>query len=109
MTYKNIISIKNCILATRIPQRPTNLLEEIVCDADLYHFGTDDFPFQDQLMRREAEALNRVHIDQHEWHKGTIMLLENHHYHTAYCKELLNNKKKQNLEKLLTKEGRAPG
>jgi hypothetical protein len=98
-------AVKNCIIATRIPQRPANLLEEIVCDADLYHFGTDDFPFQDKLMRKEAEALNHLHIDKDEWRKGTIMLLENHHYHTKYCKELLNKKKKQNLEKLMKKAG----
>ena len=96
-------AIKNCILSTKIPQSPTNLLEEIVCDADLYHFGNDDFPFQDKLMRKEAEALNHLHIDKDEWHKGTIMLLENHHFHTKYCNELLNKKKKKNLEKLKKK------
>jgi predicted metal-dependent HD superfamily phosphohydrolase len=99
------IAIKHCILATRIPQSPTNLLEEIVCDADLYHFGTDDFLFQDKLMRKETEALHHLHIDKEEWHKGTILLLENHHYHTKYCTDLLNKKKKQNLEKLKKKTG----
>ena len=96
-------AVRNCILSTKIPQRPTTLLEKIVCDADLYHFGTDDFPFHDKLMRKEAEALHHVHINKDEWNKGTLMLLENHHYHTKYCKDLLNKRKKRNLQKLKSK------
>ncbi len=37
----DIDAVKGCILATKIPQDPHNLLEEIVCDADLFHLGTD--------------------------------------------------------------------
>src|SRR5689334_15379659 len=29
-----------CINATRMPQNPTNELERILCDADLFHLGT---------------------------------------------------------------------
>lgn len=32
-----IDAVKNCILATKLPQWPNNLLEEIICDADLFH------------------------------------------------------------------------
>src|ERR1044071_9306946 len=38
-----INDIKKCILATRIPQTPVSLVEEIVCDADLFNFGTSSF------------------------------------------------------------------
>src|SRR5689334_15027118 len=30
-------SVKHCILATRMPQQPNGLLEQIICDADLFH------------------------------------------------------------------------
>jgi predicted metal-dependent HD superfamily phosphohydrolase len=96
-------AIKSCILATKIPQSPTSLLEEIVCDADLYHLGTADFLFHDKLMRKETEALYHLQPDKKEWYKGTVLLLEKHHYHTKYCNDLLNKKKKQNLEKLKKK------
>jgi predicted metal-dependent HD superfamily phosphohydrolase len=102
------IEVKNCILATRIPQTPNNLLEEIVCDADLYHLGTDDFPARDKLMRKETEAIHHLHIDKDRWHQGTIQLMEDHHYHTRYCKDLLNKTKKQNLEKLKKKTDDEP-
>lgn len=31
-------SVTGCILATKIPQQPSLLIEKIICDADLYHF-----------------------------------------------------------------------
>ena len=32
-----IAGIKGCITATKMPQSPKNLMEEIVADADLFH------------------------------------------------------------------------
>ena len=34
-----IAAVKQCILATKYPQKPTNQLEAIICDADLFHLG----------------------------------------------------------------------
>jgi predicted metal-dependent HD superfamily phosphohydrolase len=104
---KDIIeAVNGCILATKVPQSPDNLLEEIVCDADLFHFGTDEFQEENKLMRRETEELYHIQINKVEWQHSTIELLENHHYHTDYCKDLLGKKKKQNLEKLKEKAGK---
>lgn len=98
-----ITQVKNCILATKPPQSPKNLLEEIVCDADLYHLGSDWFTVRNKLMRREAEA-SGVEVDKNEWRRETIKLLENHRYHTSYCRELLGKKKQENLDALKQKE-----
>ncbi len=38
-----IESICGMIMATKIPQTPHNLLEKIICDADLDYLGRDDF------------------------------------------------------------------
>ncbi|MBU3661934.1 MAG: HD domain-containing protein, partial [Bacteroidetes bacterium] len=40
---KEIEQICGMIMATKIPQTPTNLLEQIICDADLDYLGRDDF------------------------------------------------------------------
>ncbi len=40
---EQINRICGMIMATRIPQAPHNLLEEIICDADLDYLGRDDF------------------------------------------------------------------
>jgi predicted metal-dependent HD superfamily phosphohydrolase len=105
VTEDIIQTISGCVLATRLPQDPKNRLEEIVCDADLFHLGTDDFPENNKLMRKEAEAKKGADISKDEWRNGTIRLLEMHHYYTDYCQLLLNDKKKANLEKLKRKAG----
>jgi hypothetical protein len=101
---EDIQAVKNCILATRMPQSPANLLEQIVCDADLYHFGTDQFPDNNKLMRREMELRKGQPIPGSEWRRNTIRLFESHHYFTDYARLLLADQKNAHLEKLKAKE-----
>jgi predicted metal-dependent HD superfamily phosphohydrolase len=99
-----IDSIRKCVLATQLPQRAVTLVEQIVCDADLYHLGTEEFSDRNKLMRKEAEAVRHRKISKDEWRKGTIRFLESHHYYTDYCRLLLNEKQQENLGKLKAKE-----
>ncbi|PZR25256.1 MAG: phosphohydrolase [Citrobacter freundii] len=99
-----IYAVENCIMATCLPQSPKNLLEQIVCDADLFHLGTDEFPEQNRKMRKEAEWRQNRKISKHEWRQGTIKLFESHHFQTDYGRTLLNETKKENLQKLKDKE-----
>lgn len=99
-----IAEVKGCILATQMPQNPKTLLEQIVCDADLFHLGTDDFPDRNKLMRKECELALHREIDKKEWRASTIKLLQTHQYHTDYCRLLLNDKKQENLDRLLKKD-----
>ncbi|MEO6732630.1 MAG: Pycsar system effector family protein [Ferruginibacter sp.] len=99
-----IAAIKNCIMATKVPQHPNSLVEEIVCDADLFHLGTDDFGKHNKQMRNECEATKNIQISKDDWRKSTIRFLQSHQYHTDYCRALLNGKKQENLKKLLKKE-----
>ena len=92
--------VLSCIMATKMPQHPENLLEEIVCDADLYHLGSDSFKDRSKLMRKEVEAFYDKKIDKTQWWLKTIGLFEAHHYHTAYVQELLGEKKAANLIEL---------
>lgn len=96
-----VTAIDLCILATKMPQRPNNLLEEILCDADLYHLGTDAFLKIDQLVREEA-GMRGLHID--HWDQGTIRLMLAHHYHTSYCQEKLTAVKEKNLISLMKRQ-----
>jgi len=100
---ETVQAVVNCILATRVPQSPKNKLEEIVCDADLFHLGTDDFTENNRRMRKETETRKGVKISKDEWRKGTILLFEMHHYFTDYCQLLLNDKKQENFERLQAK------
>jgi predicted metal-dependent HD superfamily phosphohydrolase len=98
-----INAVTNCILATKLPQLPNNLLEQIVCDADLFHFGTDEFGERNKLMRKEYISVSGKEVSKEDWRKKTIQLLESHHYFTDYCQLLLNGKKQENLEQLKKK------
>ena len=100
---ETIDAIRKCILATKMPQTPKSLFAEIVCDADLFHLGTDEFTERSKLIRKEYEAVNNTKMNKDEWRKKSIELLESHHYFTDYCQLLLNEKKKENLEKLKRK------
>lgn len=101
-----IDQISGCILATKMPQNPLNLLQQIVCDADLFHLGSESFKEKSKLIRKEVEAFCHKEIDKNEWRAKTIALFKNHHYHTDYCKNLLNDRKAKNLaemeDKLIT-------
>jgi predicted metal-dependent HD superfamily phosphohydrolase len=96
-------TIKGCILATKLPQNPHNLLEEIVCDADLWHLGISDFGELSKRMRKEMEEMNHKKIDKEEWRNQTINLFESHKYHTDYARMLLDDQKQKNLRKLKEK------
>ncbi|WP_229253922.1 Pycsar system effector family protein [Dyadobacter sp. NIV53] len=99
-----ILEIRGCILATVVPQKPQNILQQIVCDADLFHFGTKEFPERNKLMRKESEQRLGQKIDKSKWRKSTIELLESHIFQTDYCIELLSAQKAKNLEKLKLKD-----
>jgi HD superfamily phosphodiesterase len=89
-----ITAIDHCILATKMPQRPHTLIEEILCDADLYHLGTEAFMTIDKLVKEESK-LRGLPVD--TWDQGTIKLMLAHHFHTTYCREKLTPGKEKNL------------
>jgi HD superfamily phosphodiesterase len=93
-----VTAIDHCILATKIPQRPHSLTEEILCDADLYHLGTEVFRIVDKLVKEETLLRG---IDVSNWEQGTLKLMQSHHFHTAYCQDKLNAGKQENLLMLL--------
>ncbi len=100
---KVIDQVSGCILATKMPQNPVGLLQQIVCDADLYHLGSDNFKQRNKLMRKEAQAFCNTEIDRNVWRAKTIALFKNHHYHTDFCQKILNDKKAQNLAEMENK------
>lgn len=102
-----IQKIEACILSTQIPQNPKNLLEQIICDADLFHFGTSAFTERNKLMHVEAEKETGLKIDKNFWRSGSIRLLEEHKYHTTYAQDKLNEGKAQNIKALQKKKNRA--
>jgi len=97
---KRIAEVGGCIISTKIPQRPTNLMEEVLCDADLYHLSTSEFFQKSELLRKEFSLTGNDEIKDKEWLKTNIKFLKKHNFFTDYAKEHLLPHKKKNLKKL---------
>ncbi len=99
-----IAQVKGCINATKIPQKPQGLLQQIVCDADLSHFASDSFQEKSKQLRKEMQLRCGMAISKNAWRNQTICLLEAHQYYTDYAKNNWSSKKAENLETLQKKD-----
>lgn len=91
--------IENIILATEINREPTNLLEEIICDADLSHLGKKTFLVQNLQLREEwSNFLGLVFTDE-EWLNLNLKFLNEHHFYTDVARNLYSKQKSLNLLK----------
>ncbi len=96
--------VTGCINATRMPQNPTNTIEKIICDADLFHLGTDTFKEKSRMLREELSKFGGEDVSKKEWRKINIAFLEAHKYFTAYGQEKLQPAKEKNLLALKEKK-----
>lgn len=99
---ETVKQISDCILATRMPRNPQNLLQKILCDADTYHLGTKDFKATNKQLRKEYEFRN-IPEPAGGWKKGSLDFMLAHEYYTDYCKNLLTPGKMENIERLRKK------
>lgn len=94
----DIETICNMILATKIPQSPVNLMEQIICDADLDYLGRDDyFPVSNRLF---VEINYKKELNDADWKEMQIRFFDKHNYFTSSAKEKRNTGKISNLEKI---------
>lgn len=92
--------VRGCILATRVPQRPTTPLERILADADMIHLGKKRFFERAELMRRETEMRSGESFEEAEWLRRNIAFVESHEYHTSYARKEFDGRRGKNLKKL---------
>ncbi|MDQ3844337.1 MAG: DUF5706 domain-containing protein [Bacteroidota bacterium] len=97
--------VSSCIQATRMPQSPLSIVEKILCDADLYHLGTDDFKRMNENLKAEQETYFKTEFSKKEWRQRNIEFLETHQYFTDYCQQKLEPKKQEWLRQLSKKQG----
>jgi len=89
--------IARLILVTKIPQQPNNLLEAIICDADLDYLGREDFPTIAEFLYLELKACGEMN-DRKRWNEVQLSFLGNHHYHTDSSRKLRSNGLANNVE-----------
>ena len=89
--------VKECIMATKMPQHPVSLISQIVCDADLFHVGTNEFANSNKLVRKEKERVTGKKISGKVWRKQSLVWFESLQFHTDYAKALLKKGKAENI------------
>jgi predicted metal-dependent HD superfamily phosphohydrolase len=100
-----INKVIGCITATRLPQTPHTLIEQIICDSDLFHLGTSDFKEKNRLLREELNDFGNLDLSKKDWRKKNIEFLSKHTYFTSYAKEHLDPLKQIYLDELNKKAG----
>lgn len=89
-----------CILATQVPQKPKNLIEEVICDADLSHFGHESFFEKSDLLRIEWDLKTGRKFTDLEWANHTLGFFVQTSYFTKYAQLEFNNARVENLIRL---------
>lgn len=102
LSDEQVTVIANMILATRIPQSPTNILDKILCDADLDYLGREDFYEIGGRLLEELKAQGVVETER-EWNLVQKTFLESHRYHTRFSKENRESKKHQHIQEIIAK------
>lgn len=98
-TDGQIERIAGMILATRLPQRPTDAAERVMADADLDMLGRDDFCERNKLLRRELLIFGLA-PPLETWLIAQQRFLSEHRYFTAAARRLRDAGKRRNLERL---------
>ncbi|MBN1231602.1 MAG: hypothetical protein JXA19_07065 [Anaerolineales bacterium] len=93
---EEIDTISGIIMATKMPQSPENLMQEIMADADLDNLGRDDFFEVSENLRKEQTIHGQVSPDL-DWYRNQLRFVENHSYFTVYAKELRGKGKEKNI------------
>ena len=94
-----IEQICHLILATRIPSSPENLLEKILCDADLDYLGRPDFFAIADTLYKEWVHFGRIE-NSGAWHLLQLQFIDNHVYYTGFNRSRREAGKQYNLYQL---------
>jgi putative nucleotidyltransferase with HDIG domain len=82
-----IETVVSLINATRMPRDPKNILEEIICDADLHHLGTNNYDKRSELYKNEIEAQKHSKIKEVDWLQNNLEFLKEHKFYTSFAKD----------------------
>lgn len=102
-TDQQIERICQLIMATKMPQNPTNKEEEIMCDADLYYIGTELFFKTASNLYKEFKVVGLIN-NWEEWQELQIRFLENHQFFTETANQECAENKLRNLQLLNLKK-----
>jgi uncharacterized membrane-anchored protein YitT (DUF2179 family) len=90
-------------MVTKLPQKPADTLEKILCDADLFYLGSDKYFEYAGKLHDEFLATHKIKAGA-DWNKVQIDFIRNHQYFTLTAINEKEKKKQENLHQLLLKQ-----
>lgn len=96
---KDVETVRWAILATALPQSPTNLLEQILTDADLDVLGSESYVRRNNDLRYELACFGKTFTDE-QWYRSQLKFIEGHSYFTASAHSLRDRQKSKNILEL---------
>ena len=98
-TNEQIERICSLIMSTKLPPKPTNLLENIMCDSDLDYLGRSDFIPVSNTLYEELKAQNKIGT-LNEWNKIQVRFISGHQYFTETARRLREVNKQLQIERI---------
>jgi predicted metal-dependent HD superfamily phosphohydrolase len=91
---KEVQTVTELIRATKFPTSPKNLLEQVMCDADIFYLGTEEYWQGSEQLRQEWN------IEYGTWNARQVVFIENVRYYTESARELTKLFLQRHLQKL---------
>jgi HD superfamily phosphodiesterase len=105
LSSEDIQRIERVIMSTQIPQSALDMIEHIVCDADLFYLGGDRFLLWSNRLRDEHRAILGREYTDIEWIDFNIEFVKSHTYFTDFAKARNDKGRDENLRKLEAMKG----
>jgi class 3 adenylate cyclase len=96
---EQIERICGIIMSTKLPPRPTDILEKIICDSDLDYLGRSDFIPVSNTLYEELKAQDKI-TSLNDWNKLQVRFISGHQYFTATARRLREVNKKLQIERI---------
>ena len=87
------------IMSTKLPPKPTNLLEDIICDSDLDYLGRSDFIPVSNTLFEELKAQNKMG-SLNDWNRIQVQFISGHQYFTKTARSLREVNKQLQIDRI---------
>ena len=91
--------ICSVIMATKLPPKPADLLEYIICDSDLDYLGRSDFIPVSNTLYEELKAQDKMK-SLNDWNKLQVKFISGHQYFTKTARSLREVNKQLQIERI---------
>ena len=98
---KFISDVSNLIMATVFTHQPQNELEQIIRDADYFHFANDNYLTICEFLRGEWQNTCKKSFTDLEWSKENLqMLSQKHQFYTLFALTFWQPIKEKNISRI---------